>query len=76
MRLALTFAATAVVSATISLTPAQAQEAQWTPYYFSDGNVFFVQGGSQVRSGTQQLAIATVPPPGMAGRRPPDPLPI
>jgi hypothetical protein len=64
MRLALTLATAAVASATIGLTPAQAQEAQWTPYFFSDGNFFFVQGGSQVRSGTQQLAVATVPPPG------------
>lgn len=59
MRLAL-----AVLAALSIAAPVAAQEAQWTPYFFSDGSFYLVQGGSQVRSGSQPLAVATVPAPG------------
>lgn len=57
----------AVLAALSIAAPAAAQDAQnaeWTPYFFGDGNFYLVQGGSQVRSGPQQLAVATVPAPG------------
>lgn len=54
----------AVLAALSIAAPVAAQEAQWTPYFFGDGNFYLVQGGSEVRSGSQQLAVATVPAPG------------